>query len=430
MLGGCTSINGMIYMRGQARDYDLWAEMTGEPDWSWENALPDFMAHESHWRMDAGDDADFARLHSGAGEWRVEKQRLRWDILEAYAEAARQAGVPDRADFNDGDNEGVGLFEVNQRSGWRWNAAKAFLRPILRRPNLTLVTRAEVRRLLIEARDDGGLACTGVEFARADGGARRSRARRAVLLTAGAVNSPKLLQLSGIGPAALLREHGIEVRADLPGVGANLQDHLQLRTVWKVTGAKTLNTIYRSLSGKAGIALEYALKRTGPMSSAPSQLGVFTRSRPGLNHANIEYHVQPLSLEAFGEGLHDFPAITASVCNLNPTSRGTITIASPRPEDAPLIRPNYLSTDEDRQVAVESLQVTRRISAQPALARYAPEEWKPGPQVTPATTWCARPATSAPRSSIRSAPPPWAATATRARCSMRGCGCATGGAGS
>ncbi len=382
VLGGCTSINGMIYMRGQARDYDLWAELTGEPDWSWANALPDFIAHESHWRMDAGDDPAFARLHGGKGEWRVEKQRLRWDILEAYAEAARQAGVPDRADFNDGDNEGVGLFEVNQRGGWRWNATKAFLRPIASRPNLTVRTSAEALRLLTSPRDDGGLACTGLELRGDYGAIETVRATREVILAAGAVNSPKLLQLSGIGPADLLRAHGIEVVADLPGVGANLQDHLQLRTVWKVTGAKTLNTMSQTLLGKAGIALEYALKRTGPMSAAPSQLGVFTRSRPGLNHANIEYHVQPLSLEAFGEGLHPFPAITASVCNLNPTSRGTIAIASPRPEDAPHIRPSYLSTDEDRRVAVESLHVTRRISAQPALARYAPVEWKPGPQIT------------------------------------------------
>jgi choline dehydrogenase len=376
VLGGCSSINGMIYMRGQARDYDAWAELTGDDSWSWQNALPDFIAHESHWRLDAGADPDFGRLHGGQGEWRVERQRLRWDILEAFVEACEQAGIPRRADFNDGDNEGVGFFEVNQRAGWRWNAAQAFLRPVAGRRNLVVRTGAEVSRLVLERGPDG-LACTGVALR---GETAPLVARRAVILAAGAVNSPKLLQLSGLGPAALLRAHGIEVEADLPGVGANLQDHLQIRSVYKVTGARTLNELSGGLAGKARIALEYALRRTGPMSMAPSQLGAFTRSDPGRNHANIEFHVQPLSLDAFGEPLHPFPAITASVCNLNPTSRGTIGIASPRPEDPPLIRPNYLATDADRRVAADSLRVTRRICAQPALARYAPQEWKPGVQ--------------------------------------------------
>jgi choline dehydrogenase len=374
LIGGCSSINGMIYMRGQARDYDTWAELTGEDAWSWRNALPDFIAHESHWRMDEGSDPEAVRFHGAGGEWRVERQRLRWDILEAFVAACEEAGIPRRADFNDGDNEGVGFFEVNQRAGWRWNAAQAFLRPAAARRNLVVRTGAEAARLVLERRPDG-LACTGVELRGEDA---PLVARRAVVLAAGAVNSPKLLQLSGLGPAALLRRHGIEVAADLPGVGANLQDHLQIRSVYKVTGGRTLNELSAGAFGKARIALEYALRRSGPMSMAPSQLGAFTRSDPGKNHANIEFHVQPLSLDAFGEPLHAFPAITASVCNLNPTSRGTIEIASPRPEDAPLIRPNYLATAEDRKVAADSLRVTRRICAQPALARYAPEEWKPG----------------------------------------------------
>jgi choline dehydrogenase len=374
VLGGCSSINGMIYMRGQARDYDAWAELTGDDDWSWEKALPDFMVHESNWRLDAGGDGEFARFHGRDGELRVEQQRLRWDILEAFVDACEQAGIPRRGDFNDGDNEGVGFFEVNQRNGWRWNAARAFLRPVAGGPNLTVRTGAEVDRLDFERRDDG-LACIGL---RLRGGAKALRARRGVVLAAGAINSPKLLQLSGIGPGALLRRNEIEVLADLPGVGGNLQDHLQIRSVYKVSGTKTLNETSATLAGKARIALEYALRRTGPMSMAPSQLGAFTRSDPGRNHANIEFHVQPLSLEAFGEALHVFPAITASVCNLNPTSRGTVEIASGRPEDAPLIRPNYLATDDDRRVAAESLRVTRRICAQPALAPYKPVEWKPG----------------------------------------------------
>jgi choline dehydrogenase len=324
--------------------------------------------------MDAGDDPEFARFHGGGGEWRVEKQRLEWDILEAFAEACQQAGIPAREDFNDGDNEGVGYFEVNQRNGFRWNAARAFLRPVAARRNLVVRTGAEVARLVLTEEADG-LACGGVVLA--DG--TELAARRGVVLAAGAVNSPKVLQLSGLGPAALLKAHGIEVRADLAGVGANLQDHLQIRSVYKVSGgALTLNELSRGAVGKARIALEYALRRTGPMSMAPSQLGAFTRSDPGRNHANVEFHVQPLSLDAFGEPLHSFPAITASVCNLNPTSRGRVEIASGRPEDAPRIRPNYLATEEDRKVAADSLRVTRRICAQPALEKYAPEEWKPG----------------------------------------------------
>ncbi len=375
VLGGCSSINGMIYMRGQARDYDAWAELTGEDAWSWENVLPDFVAHESHWRLDAAVDANFARFHGANGELRVERQRLKWDILEAFAAACVEAGIPLRDDFNDGDNEGVGYFEVNQRRGWRWSAVQAFLRPVRARRNLVVRTGAEVARLTVEAGTRDALACHGVVLR--DGTVLA--ARRSVIIAAGAVNSPKLLQLSGLGPADLLREHGVEVIADLPAVGGNLQDHLQIRSVYKVSGgARTLNELSRGWAGKARIAAEYALRRSGPMSMAPSQLGAFTRSDPGRNHANVEFHVQPLSLEAFGEPLHGFPAITASVCNLNPTSRGRVDIASAHPGDAPLIRPNYLATAEDRKVAADSLRLTRRICAQPALARYAPEEWKPG----------------------------------------------------
>lgn len=376
VLGGCSSINGMLYVRGQARDFDAWAELTGEDAWSWENALPDFRAHESNWRLDAGaEDATARAFHGSDGELRVERQRLKFPVLEAFAAACTEAGIPPRADFNDGDNEGVGFFEVTQRRGWRWNSASAFLRPIRARANLVVRTGAEVDRLLIE-RGPEGLACMGVLLR----GGERLTARRGVVLSAGAVNSPKLLQLSGLGPAELLAGHGIDVIADLPAVGGNLQDHLQIRSVWKVQGAGTLNELSRGF-GKARIALEYALRRTGPMSMAPSQLGAFTRSDPGRNHANVEFHVQPLSLEAFGEPLHAFPAITASVCNLNPTSRGRIDIGSSRPEDAPRIRPNYLSTDEDRRVAAQSLRLTRTVCAQPALARYAPQEWKPGVEI-------------------------------------------------
>ncbi len=383
-LGGCSSINGMIYMRGQSRDYDQWAQLTGDDTWRWDEVLPAFMKHEDHYLGDATEaarrDPDFARFHGHGGEWRVEKQRLRWDILDAFAQAAQEAGVPHTTDFNRGSNEGVGYFQVNQKAGWRWNTAKAFLRPTCYgRPNFELWTGAQVTRLTIERGADGAQRCTG---AMVWNGSElvAAHATREVILCAGAIGSPQLLQLSGIGPADLLHRHGIPVLADLPGVGANLQDHLQIRAVYKINGAPTLNVLASSLMGKAKIGLEYVLKRSGPMSMAPSQLGAFTRSSPDRVWPNIEYHVQPLSLDAFGDPLHSFPAFTASVCNLNPTSRGTVRIRSARHEDAPAIAPNYLSTDEDRQVAADSLRVTRRIAAQPALAKYQPQEWKPGPQ--------------------------------------------------
>jgi choline dehydrogenase len=372
-LGGSSSINGMIYMRGQARDYAGWAAATGDDTWQWDQVLPAFKQHEDYY---LGAD----ELHGAGGEWRVEKQRLRWDILDAFAAAAQQAGVPHSTDFNRGDNEGVGYFQVNQKAGWRWNTAKAFLRPTcFGRPNFELWTGGQVARLLFERLPGGGLRCTGAEVW-TGGGMTTVRAAHEVLLCAGAIGSPQILQLSGIGPAQLLQQHGITVQADLPGVGANLQDHLQIRAVYKIAGAPTLNVLASTLFGKARIGLQYLVSRSGPMSMAPSQLGAFTRSDPSQPYANIEYHVQPLSLDAFGEPLHSFPAFTASVCNLNPTSRGSVRIKTPRFGDAPAIAPNYLSTPEDRQVAADSLRVTRRIAAQPALAKYQPEEYKPGPQ--------------------------------------------------
>ncbi|WP_200844379.1 GMC family oxidoreductase N-terminal domain-containing protein [Rhizobium sp. 18065] len=382
-LGGCSSINGMIYMRGQARDYNTWSELTGDERWAWENVLPAFKAHEDHYRLDkgadpqTGDNSRFSDLHGHGGEWRIEKQRLRWDILEAFADAAVEAGIPRSADFNGGDNEGVGYFEVNQKSGWRWNTSKAFLRPARKRANLVIWTEAHVQKLLIEMGPQGQKQCAGVVVLR-NGKEVTVRAQGEVILSAGAIGSPQILQLSGIGPAALLRKHGIDVELDLPGVGENLQDHLQIRAVFKVKGVKTLNTLANSIFGKAKIGLEYALTRSGPMSMSPSQLGVFTRSDNNQAHANLEYHVQPLSLEAFGEPLHSVPAFTASVCNLNPTSRGTVRIRSNRSGESPAIAPNYLSTDDDRKIAADSIRQIRTIVSQPALARYQPVEWKPG----------------------------------------------------
>ena len=400
-LGGCSSINGMIYMRGQARDFDHWAELAGDAAWRWDNALPYFKLHEDHYKgadalhgargtapeLMASGDTPYKKLLRGrnaGGEWRIEKQRLRWDVLDAFAQAAQQAGIPASDDFNRGSNEGVGYFEVNQKAGWRWNTAKAFLRPTCYgRPNFEMWTSAHVAKLNIETRPDGSQVCTGAQVW-ATSEMVTATAAHEVLLCAGSVASPQLLQLSGVGPGALLQKHGIEVVADAPGVGANLSDHLQIRAVFKVSSdkfrVKTLNTMANSFWGKAMIGLEYAFKRSGPMSMAPSQLGAFTRSDPSQPYPNIEYHVQPLSLDAFGEPLHSVNAFTASVCNLNPTSRGTVQIKTPKFADAPAIAPNYLSTDADRKVAADSLRVTRRIVAQPALSQYKPVEWKPGTQ--------------------------------------------------
>jgi choline dehydrogenase-like flavoprotein len=364
VLGGCSSINGMLYLRGQAADYDHWRQL-GNAGWGWDDVLPYFRKSEDY--APGADD-----MHSQGGEWRIEDQRLNWEILEAFRDAAVEAGLPAVDDFNRGDNEGVGYFKVNQRRGVRWNTAKAFLRPARNRPNLTVMTHAQAERVLLEGR-----RATGVLFRQ--GETLKSVAARAeVILASGAIGSPQLLQLSGIGPGDLLAEHGLETVRDAPGVGANLQDHLQIRCAWKVEGVKTLNTMTRSLFGKAKIALEYALSRSGPMSMAPSQLAAFARSGPDVATADLEWHVQPLTLEAFGQPLHPFDAFTASVCHLRPESRGTVRIASPDPRAHPVIAPNYLSTEGDRRVAAEAIRFTRRIVAQVPLRRYGPLEFKPG----------------------------------------------------
>jgi len=371
VLGGSSSINGMIYMRGQSQDYDRWAALTGDPSWCWDRVLPMFMKSEDYY-------GGSGPAHGTGGEWRVEKQRLSWQILDAFRAAAAQTGIPNTEDFNTGDNEGCAYFDVNQKRGIRWNTAKAFLKPASSRPNLTIMTGCHVERLIIENSEQGKI-CRGVEF-KGGGTAWVAHASRETLLTAGAVGSPQLLQLSGIGPAALLQANGIAVAHDAPGVGENLQDHLQLRMVFKVSNAKTLNTSAASWFGKMKIGLEYAVLQSGPMSMAPSQLGAFARSDSSQQTPNLEYHVQPLSLEKFGDPLHAFPAFTASVCNLRPTSRGHVRIASGDAYAPPKITPNYLSTAEDRTVAAAALALTRRIVAAPALAKYAPQEFRPGPQ--------------------------------------------------
>jgi choline dehydrogenase len=371
VLGGCSTINAMVYMRGQRSDYDHWAGL-GNRNWSWGEVLPYFKRAERHF----GGATDF---HGCDGELCVEEPRVRWEILDAWREAAEEAGIPKVDEFNRGDNFGNAYFHMNQRGGVRWHATKAWLRQALTRPNLKLITHAHTRWLVIEEKD-GRKRAVGVDIVVKDQGEGVARARKEVILAAGAIGSPQILQLSGIGPAALLRQHGIAVRHDLPGVGGNLHDHLQIRMVWKVKGP-TLNERANSWIGKAAMGLEYLFFKTGPLTMPPSQLGAFARSDPAQPTPDIEWHVQPLSLEKFGDPLHPFPAITPSVCNLRPTSRGHVRIKSADPFAAPEIRLNYLSTPEDRQVAARSMRFTRRIMAAKALSKYAPEEWRPGPAV-------------------------------------------------
>ncbi len=367
VLGGCSSINGMIYMRGQARDYDLWRQL-GNDGWGWDDVLAYFRKSEDHATKNNN-------YHGQGGELRVEKQRLSWPILDAVREAAEEIGVPKTDDFNAGTNDGSAYFEVNQRRGVRWSAARAFLGPARKRPNLTILTRAQAEKVVLDGRRAVGLDL------RRKGRPARVRAVREVILAAGAIGSPQLLQVSGIGPGDHLRACGIDVRHDLPGVGENLQDHLQIRSVFRISNAETLNERQATLRGKAAIALQYALSRSGPMAMAPSQLGLFARSHAHYEEPNIEYHVQPLSLDAFGEPLHSFPALTVSVCNLRPQSRGTVRIAGPDPFAAPKISPNYLSADEDRMVAVASLRHARQLMATERMREFQPEELRPGAEV-------------------------------------------------
>ncbi|MFK3684318.1 MULTISPECIES: GMC family oxidoreductase [Pseudomonas] len=365
VLGGCSSINGMIYMRGQAADYDRWAEQ-GNAGWAWSDVLPLFKASENHF-------AGSSDSHGAEGEWRVEQQRYSWPILDAFRDAAEQSGIAKVDDFNTGDNQGCGYFQVNQRSGVRWNAAKAFLRPILKRPNVTILTDVQVDQVLLD-----NTRATAVK-AQWQGAWHEFKARREIILCAGSVGSPGILQRSGIGPRKLLEGLGIGVRHDMPGVGGNLQDHLQLRLIYQIRNTRTLNQMANSLWGKMGMGLRYLYDRSGPLAMAPSQLGAFVRSSPDQATANLQYHVQPLSLERFGEPLHRFPAFTASVCNLRPASRGRIDIRSADMNAAPLIDPNYLSDPHDLRVAADAIRLTRRIVQAPALAAFEPQEYLPGP---------------------------------------------------
>jgi len=369
VIGGSSAINAMIYMRGQAADYDHWRQL-GLTGWSWNDVLPYFRKHEHHF-LGPSDH------HEVGGEWRIEAPRVTWDLLEAFRDAAEQAGIKKIPDFNCGDNEGSCYFHVNQRRGRRWSAARGFLKPVLHRHNLQLETGCLVERVEFE-----GKRAVGVRW-RQGGVARSARCRGEVILSAGSLGSTQIMLLSGVGPAAQIKSFDIPLVLDSPGVGENLQDHLQLRMIHKITGVKTLNETYHSLFGRAGMGLDYVFRRRGPLTMAPSQLGLFTRSDPSRERANIQFHVQPLSLDKFGDPLHTFPAFTTSVCNLQPASRGYVRLRSPDPTSAPVIKPNYLSADEDRRVAADSIRVARRIVAQPALQKFHPEEYLPGQELAP-----------------------------------------------
>jgi choline dehydrogenase-like flavoprotein len=368
VIGGSSAINAMIYMRGQAADYDGWRQL-GLNGWGWDDVLPYFLKHEDHV-------APPNAFHRSGGEWRVEHPRIRWEILDAIRDAADAAGIRKIADFNTGDNEGSSYFQVNQKRGRRWSAARGFLKPVLKRPNLRLETGVHVERVVVE-----GARATGVAFSK-DGQTHLARARGEVILAAGAVNSPHLLELSGIGDGERLTRLGLPIVRHAPGVGENLQDHLQLRPIYKVEGVRTLNTDYANLWRRALMGLEYAFLRNGPLTMAPSQVGVFAKSSGDYATANLEFHFQPLSLDKWGEGMHPFDAFTASVCNLRPSSRGSVHAVDPQGRTPPAIQPNYLSTDEDRRVAIDALRLTRRIVAQAPLARYRPQEYKPGAHLT------------------------------------------------
>ena len=367
VIGGCSAINAMVSMRGQAADYDHWRQL-GLKGWGWDDVLPVFKKQVNHFLGES-------EHHGTSGEWRVEHPRVKFDVIEAVRDAAEEYGIPKINDFNCGDNEGSCYFHVNQKRGRRWSAARGFLKPVLHRKNLKLEINVMAERVLFE-----GKRATGVVY-RQNGAEKTAKARGEVILAAGSLGSPQLLMLSGVGPAAHLKEHGIPVVLDKPGLGGNLQDHLQLRLIYKVHGISTLNEQYHSLIGRAKMGLQYALFRTGPLTMPPSQMGIFTRSDKSRERANIQFHVQPLSLDKFGDPLHDFPAFTMSVCNLQPTSRGTLRLKSRNPAEGLSIRPNYLATGEDKKVAADSIRVARGIAREPSLMQYRPEEILPGPQV-------------------------------------------------
>jgi choline dehydrogenase-like flavoprotein len=366
VMGGCSSINGMIYMRGQANDYDQWRQM-GNEGWSWDDVLPYFKNMEDSYEGEN-------KFHGSGGEWKVNQQRLSWEVLDSFKEATIEAGIPQVDDFNEGNNFGVSYFKVNQNDGLRWNTVKAFLKPVKNRKNLRVISKCEVSKIILKNKK-----AKGVKVFR-NGKSEEIYVNREIILSSGSIGSPKILELSGIGNPNILSKLGIDTEVESKNIGENLQDHLQLRVIYELENAKTLNQKANSFIGKLGIGLEYALKRTGPMSMAPSQLGLFAMSDKSHETPNLQFHVQPLSLDKFGEPLHNFPGLTASVCNLNPQSRGNVHIVSKDYKIAPSIDPNYLSAEKDKIVAAQSIKLARKIISQPAMKKYNPKEYAPGIQ--------------------------------------------------
>jgi len=367
VLGGTSAINGLVYMRGQREDFDHWRDL-GNPGWGFDDVLPYFRKSE---RQQRGAD----RFHGVDGPLGVSDLTLRHPLCEAFIESGTRIGLPRNDDFNGAAQEGVGYFQLTTWRGWRGSTATCFLGPARRRANLTVWTRAHVTRVLIEGGRAVGVACVR-------GGAPvEVRCRGEVLLAGGAVNSPQILQLSGIGPGEVLRQCGVPVAHDLPGVGANLMDHLQVRAVYDCTRPISFNDDLRRWSRKIAFALEYALKRTGPLTVGAGQAGLFARALPEAHTPDVQFHFITVSADKAGGKPHPFSGFTSTVCQLRPQSRGTIRIRSNDPFAKPEIRANYLSTDLDRRTTVAGMKLARRIATTPPLRDLIKREVIPGPQV-------------------------------------------------
>jgi choline dehydrogenase len=366
-LGGCSSINGLIYIRGQQADYDQWAAL-GNDGWGWEQCLPYFRKLENN-------DIGPGPTRGTQGPLNATSIKTRHPLVEALIKAGGELGLPPRRDFNEGDNEGVGYYQLTTRNGKRCSTAVAYLNPARSRANLRIETDAQVTGLVME-----GQRATGVRY-RKHGQTHELRAAREVILSAGAIQSPQLLQLSGIGPSDLLRQHGIPVIRDLSGVGANLQDHLQIRLIYEVTRPITTNDQLRTLWGKAGIGLQWLLFRGGPLAIGINQGAAFCRVLPDSPTPDVQLHFGTLSADMAGGDVHDFSGCTYSMCHLRPASRGSIRIRSADPLQAPSIQSNYLDAELDRRTAVAGVRYARRLAETAPLGSLMKREYRPGKDV-------------------------------------------------
>jgi choline dehydrogenase len=375
VLGGSSSINGLVYIRGQKEDFDLWRQL-GNAGWSWDDVLPYFKKAESQQRG-----AD--EYHGGDGPLSVSDQTEPHELCEAFIAAGQQTGIPRNDDFNGASQEGIGYFQTTSRKGLRCSTAVGYLRPARKRPNLTVVTAALTTRILFD-----GTRAIGIVFTRG-GESMVARAAGEVILSAGAINSPQALQLSGVGPGGLLRGLGIDIVREVPGVGANLQDHFQTRMVFRCSRKITLNDVVANPLRKVGIGLQYALRRKGPLTISAGYVGAFLRTDPRLATPDVQVHFLTFSTDKMGTALHDFPGFSASICQLRPESRGSVAIKTADPGDAPAIRVNYLSTELDRTTMVAGLRLLRKISQAPAMAPYVEAELEPGPACRSDADWLA-----------------------------------------